>query len=348
MVSVLSHQTKFTNWVNLILARTEKINECGIELPDKDMIPLVGSTGRLPSFLQPLNAVEWVEPAESGLDDQAVVFGLLIEGQAWALSWRLLSHHHVANITVAGVPIVVTWCNICSGGAAFKRKSSGEELSFSPVALHNGTFVMRDDIYGNIWKPFSGSLLSGGIEKQALERVDLTQCFWQEWQELNQNTLAAKDKHSKVFGGDTGPGERKTLPKIFERSLIHRDDRLTEMRLVLGITYNGFTCAYCVDELIKLSPVSRHKVSGLGVVIFSDNDSLMLRACFSEVKGKPLNFRVDSLGQYFDKETGSQWDRMGRAITGPLKGEEMVPCPSVLQSWYTWVAEYPETMIWNG
>jgi hypothetical protein len=46
-----------------------------------------------------------------------------------------------------------------------------------------------------------------------------------------------------------------------------------------------------------------------------------------------------------DNETGTRWTLAGRAVDGPLRGQELQWVDSIQCRWYAWSAEYPETEI---
>jgi hypothetical protein len=47
-----------------------------------------------------------------------------------------------------------------------------------------------------------------------------------------------------------------------------------------------------------------------------------------------------------DRETGSVWSILGRAVSGPLEGEQLVPELAIDSFWFDWAAFHPETRIW--
>ncbi len=46
-----------------------------------------------------------------------------------------------------------------------------------------------------------------------------------------------------------------------------------------------------------------------------------------------------------DQETGSRWSIVGRAVSGPRKGQTLRWLPGVMVKWYAWAAEYPKTAL---
>ena len=50
---------------------------------------------------------------------------------------------------------------------------------------------------------------------------------------------------------------------------------------------------------------------------------------------------------WVDRETGSRWSIVGRAVSGPRKGQTLKWLPGVMVKWYAWAAEYPKTSLEN-
>ena len=48
------------------------------------------------------------------------------------------------------------------------------------------------------------------------------------------------------------------------------------------------------------------------------------------------------------KKTKSEWDFLGQAINGTLKGEKLRAAPIAYAFWFGWVAEYPDTELFSG
>jgi hypothetical protein len=59
-----------------------------------------------------------------------------------------------------------------------------------------------------------------------------------------------------------------------------------------------------------------------------------------------LSFRFED-GNILDNETGSTWDVLGRAVDGPLSGEQLSEVVSVNHFWFSWAAFRPETRIYQ-
>ena len=62
----------------------------------------------------------------------------------------------------------------------------------------------------------------------------------------------------------------------------------------------------------------------------------------AEVSGRRLPLA------FADVETGSEWNMLGEALAGPLKGAQLEQIPAYNSMWFGWSAYWPETRLWNG
>jgi hypothetical protein len=62
--------------------------------------------------------------------------------------------------------------------------------------------------------------------------------------------------------------------------------------------------------------------------------------------GQHLTFRFDGT-RIVDKETGSEWNGLGRAISGKLAGKTLTPVVAVNYFWFSWAVFKPQTRVYQ-
>ena len=62
--------------------------------------------------------------------------------------------------------------------------------------------------------------------------------------------------------------------------------------------------------------------------------------------GQHLTFAYDGT-QIVDKQTGSIWDILGRASSGPLTGKTLTPVVAVNSFWFAWAVYRPDTRVYQ-
>src|SRR5262249_10250395 len=128
------------------------------------------------------------------------VLGVVIDDQAWALPWWIMKNHHVANLVLAGRPVMLALCEACAGAAAFDAGLAGHRHTFRVEGFYSGTLILIDAETGSLWAPFSGEALYGPLTGRRLERRSLYQCTWREWTTLRRDTLVPDGRGERREG----------------------------------------------------------------------------------------------------------------------------------------------------
>ena len=129
---------------------------------------------------------------------------------------------------------------------------------------------------------------------------------------------------------------------------------------VLALEFDGESVAYPYDLLSDLVVIN-DRVGEQEVAIFwaPGTASALDRAVIAEgqdvgsavaydrnLNGQVLSFSSDG-EKILDNETGSTWNILGRAVDGPLSGEQLTEVVSVNHFWFSWAAFKPETRIYQ-
>ena len=100
------------------------------------------------------------------------VIALDINGEAKAYPFSILMWHEIANDTVGGVPVAVTYCPLCNAAVVFERKIDGEETTFGVSGiLRKSDLVMYDRASHSWWQQFTGRAIVGTHTGKQLRRL---------------------------------------------------------------------------------------------------------------------------------------------------------------------------------
>ena len=83
-----------------------------------------------------------------------------------------------------------------------------------------------------------------------------------------------------------------------------------------------------------------------GVIAFSRDVGEPLGVFDPSVDGEVLTFKVMG-DDIVDEQTGSVWNIVGEAISGPLSGTNLTPIVHANHFWFAWAAFKPETVIYR-
>ena len=179
----------------------------------------------------------------------------------------------------------------------------------------------------------------------------------------------------RVLSRDTGAPQNYDHPRYIgfddtEHSPLRTqhspDPRLKPVERVVGLTIDGRSVAYPF-ALLERHQVVNDSVSGVDIVVFYTREALSAFATRSpiggglfgvgeprtvgsaavykpSVDGKSYTFTVrDEV--IVDRETGSQWNILGQAVEGTMRGSQLTPVVHSNPFWFAWVAFNPDTAV---
>jgi hypothetical protein len=151
------------------------------------------------------------EVGRSFLVDNDKVVGVHIAGEARAYPLRLLVWHEVANDTVGGMPIVVTYSPLSEGLAVFDRRVGEDTLTFGVSGLlYQSNLLLYDKhaqnvqdassskslpskglgtdastpphkLAATVWSQLQGRAIAGPKRGATLTLVPFALCRWSDW-----------------------------------------------------------------------------------------------------------------------------------------------------------------------
>jgi len=306
-----------------------------------------GEKWDLHQFLHPLEQPTWVagNAAPNMLPTDAVV-GYSSGDHTWAIPWWILKNHHVANLELDGKSISIVLCERCSSASAWDPVVDGRRLHFKVNDLYNGTIIIIDEETKTWWTPFLGEAMSGPLKGRKLSRLRLDQAAWADWLELHPDTLVADGDPAQRKGHceREAPGEKWMGPTM-KRSILHKDERLPMNDLVLGVIVGDEARAYPMKALDVDGSVLEDRVGGTDLVVLHKPGTYLAAAFARELDGEKLSFTKDSDGAAIDAKTKSRFNAAGVAKSGPLAGKKLVPVQYVMEEWYIWATQHPQSAI---
>jgi hypothetical protein len=106
------------------------------------------------------------------ISETEAVISVSIEGDARAYPLRILMWHEIANDTVGGKPVAVTYCPLCNAALVFERVLDGRMLDFGTTGkLRHSDLVMYDRQTESWWQQFTGEAIVGEMTGKALKLV---------------------------------------------------------------------------------------------------------------------------------------------------------------------------------
>jgi hypothetical protein len=325
--------------------------------PPKDGIPALKD----PKFVSVSEANEWLKPLEP-------VILVQVGEDAKAYPIQILIWHEIANDTVGGEPLVVTFCPLCNTAIAFKRTVNGQVLDFGTTGrLRYSNLIMYDRQTETWWQQATGEAIAGEFTGRQLEFYPATIISWQDFKNsyLDGKVLSHETGYARDYGRNPYIGYDDVNKPPFLYDGPPTPDQLPPVARVLTIDLSGEAVAYPYETLEKVGVVN-DTVGGEAVLIIwqagtvspldststSSGRDVGTAAAFSRqlnpstVSGQTLSFTVVK-GKILDEQTKSEWNIFGHAIAGKLMGKQLTPLVSINHFWFSWAAFKPETRIYQ-
>ena len=320
--------------------------------PPKDGIPAVDE----PQFISIAEADEWLEPQEP-----VIFFAHGEDARAYPL--QILMWHEIVNDVVGDLPVTITFCPLCNTAIAFERTVNRQVLDFGTTGrLHYSNLIMYDRQTETWWQQATGEAVVGELTGTRLTFLSAPILAWQDFQTAypNGQVLSRETGFNRAYGRNpyAGYDNVNNSPFLYDGPLT--PGVLPPVARVLTVDLNGEAKAYPFDVLQQVHVVN-DTVGGVNLVVLwaagtaSALDSSTVaggrevgtaNAFTREVEGQLLTFTLEG-SQIVDNETGSAWNILGQAVSGPLTGRQLTPVVAVNHFWFSWAAFKPETQVYQ-
>lgn len=191
--------------------------------------------------------------------DDAIVFGLVIDGEARAFPKNIMEVHEMVNGTLGGRRFAMPYCTLCLSAQAYLTDDvspavdlPAETYEFRTSGLlSRSNKVMYEFHTRSVFDTFTGVALSGPLLDAgvALEQVSVVTSTWGEWKDAHPDTtIVAEDGGiGRVYAEDPLDGRDDDGP-IFPVGAT--DPRLGVQDRVLGVeTADGRAIAFPIIGL---------------------------------------------------------------------------------------------------
>jgi hypothetical protein len=326
------------------------------------------SGGPPPDGIPPIDDPKFIPAGEVGFLARAEpVLAVELNGDARAYPLQIMTWHEIVNDTIGGLPVAVTYCPLCNTGIGFERPTiDGELLDFGTSGkLYNSNLVMYDRQSGTYWAQATGQAIAGPYLRKQLTFVPARIVSFSDWRTEHPDglVLSRETGYARPYGANPYEGlDTSERPFLFAGKL---DGRLPATARVLGVARAGDVVAFPYSTVsagaVHGWAVVMEQVGGTRIAVFwkagttsaldseritSGRDVGAIAAYRPKVDGRGLTFQAGPKG-IVDRETGSVWTILGRAVAGPLEGEELLPELAIDSFWFDWAAFHPETRIFG-
>lgn len=341
-----------SGWVTDFSKHSVPLCEISSGGPPRDGIPPIDS----PVYTSIADADTWLEGQEP-------VIAVVGEGIARAYPLQILIWHEIVNDSIAGKPVLVTFCPLCNTAIAFDRQldPGGPIYDFGTTGnLRFSDLVMWDRQTETWWQQLTGEAIVGELTGRVLTPYPAQIIGWSAFKLAYPagEVLSRETGISRPYGNNpyVGYDNIGSSPFLYDGPV---DGRLRPMDRVIGLTINGESAAYLLpdaleartlagsigdsDFVIFFAPGSR---SALDQSEIAESRDVGQAGVFApRIEGVQLTFTVSGDDRFLDSETGSTWDVTGQAVDGQLSGKQLAGVPHVVVFWFAWAASYPDAKL---
>ena len=212
--------------------------------------------------------------------DDAIVFGVVVDGEARAYPKNVMEVHEMVNDTLGGRRIGMPYCTLCGSAQAYFTDRRPEGFPEEALELRTSGLLMRSNklMYEfhtfSAFDTFMGVGLSGPLQGYVLEPITVVTSTWADWKAAHPDTtIVARDGGiGRSYPADPLGGRDDGGP-IFPVGDV--DPRLPTQAQVLGVVApDGTAIAFPADaarEVLAAGGV----VETEGVVVVSDGAGLV-------------------------------------------------------------------------
>jgi hypothetical protein len=301
------------------------------------------------------------------------VIGLFLKEKPHAVPLNVMWFHEVVNAGAGTFATAVTHCPLTGSSLAFSRTGAGEGAFGVSGLLFKSNLVLFDrENPESRWSQMAAGAICGpeagsSLEVGSLDQVPIFEMRWAEWLELYPTTEVLDgfqgfedlrdlfDTESPYYAQNNPYGIYDENGTFFWKiGMPPLDARRPPKERVIGVPPSDQDPGIAFPFGALAASPNRFEAIEF---VYEGRPSVIL---FSEAADGGMAFRLETeAGQvvslvptgagFSDESTGSTWTVVGRAVSGAMEGERLVPLERAFTSyWGAWAAFHPDALLWEG
>lgn len=279
------------------------------------------------------------------LEDDNIVFGIEINGDARAYPKRILAWHEMFTDTIGGVSIAGVYCTLCGTVIPYVTEYKGVDYRLGTSGfLYRSNKLMYDQATQSLWsttegKPVVGPLVDKGIQ---LEYKSVVTTTWGEWRKRHPDTtvLSLDTGHQRDYGeGVAYASYFGTDDLMFNTPF--SDDRLDNKQEILALRFPAApNQQLAIDtDFLSDNPVYKGKIGQQEFVVLTDKTG-------ANRVYDPRDVEFDDYDgdQTVVDATGKDWT-LNEEWLETSDGQRLNRLPYHRAFWFGWHAAFPETQL---
>jgi len=280
------------------------------------------------------------------LEDDNVIFGIEINGDARAYPKRILAWHEMFVDTIGGVEIAGVYCTLCGAIIPYKTTFKGVKHALGTSGfLYRSNKLMYDKKTQSLWSTIKGEPVLGPLVDQgiALEYVSVVTTTWGEWKRRNPETkvLSLNTGHRRDYGEGAAYQQYFATDRLMFNTPF-TDKRLKNKQEVLALRFAASPkeqLAIDVDFL-KKNPLYKDKIGRQKLLVLTDSTGAN-----RVYDPKDINFVSYDQDSTVIDASGNKWSLSEDRLVSSKNKKTLTRLPYHRSFWFGWHAVYPETRL---
>lgn len=279
------------------------------------------------------------------LDDDNIIFGLEVNGDARAYPKRILGWHEMFIDDVGGVPVAGVYCTLCGTMILYKTVHNGVNHKLGTSGfLYRSNKLMYDQETQSLWNTIWGRPVIGPLADKdiTLERLSVVTTTWGEWHRRHPNSqvLSLATGYYRDYSEGTAYRDYFATDDLMF-NVPKLDKRLKNKDEVLGLIFSQYPdkpMALAVDYLTA-NPIYHDRVGDLQFVVLTDTSGANR---VYETKG--IRFKKWDLDRTAVDEKDIHWVMSENRLES-ADGRVLYRLPAHRAFWFGWYSAYTHTRL---
>jgi len=297
--------------------------------------------------IPPLRGPKMIGAANAGyLQDDNVVFGIEINGDARAYPKRILAWHEMFVDTIGGVDIAGVYCTLCGTIIPYKTKLNGVNYALGTSGfLYRSNKLMYDQATQSLWntikgEPVLGPLVDKGIK---LEHLSVVTTTWGEWKRRHPKTtvLSEKTGHIRNYGEGVAYKDYFDTHELMFNTPFN-DTRLKNKQEVLALRFPASPKQQLAIDtnFLNKNPLYENRIGPQKLLILTD------RSGANRVYDpKNIKFKSYDRDSTLVDDKGNKWSLTESELIAQNDDQRLISLPYHRAFWFGWHATFPQTRL---
>ncbi len=285
------------------------------------------------------------------LDDEDLILGFGVGDDVRAYSHKILDWHEIINDKIDNTSVSVIYCPLTGTGIGWNRVIDGVETTFGVSGLlYNTNVIPYDRATDTNWSQLALLAVQGQLRGTRPDVINLVETTWGTWKEMYPNTRVTSTNTGHSRNYQSFPyGDYKTNNSSIFFPISKNDTRLPAKERVLALFSDEVAKAYSIELFGEQNRLINDDFAGENLVVVGNKTKNFIVSFKNKLEdGTELEFEILQNGaNILTDQEGNTWDVLGRATTGPRKGQNLQSFERMIGYWFSFPPFYETVLLYE-